>query len=397
MQHRTVATALIGLLCLALAAPLAAQTEADPASPPAPASAPAATAPDRAAPACVGSELQIVSPPSADPAPPLYRLGDTLRIQASGGCAQRLRSRLAEGRAGPLATLVLDAVEMRGLKPGAPLRDDAAGLVLSFPLARDSQDDSSRDAWDALLKKQRQGYTMTLPVALAVAGDAATVVRPGTLRLKVADKAGIYAVLIGGVALFVGLFYGLIRFSSALRDQGDGPYSLGKSQMAFWGLLIALSFVGVFLLTGSMERIPDQVLVLMGISGATGLGAILIGAGKAPPATRKAALEDQAGRRELSVAEQGQLARLYERVARDHAQARAAPLRTLPQFFFDICNDGDGTSVHRLQVVVWTVVLGGVFVWTVAQVMSMPQFPDTLLMLLGISNGTYLGFKIPEQ
>ena len=54
-------------------------------------------------------------------------------------------------------------------------------------------------------------------------------------------------------------------------------------------------------------------------------------------------------------------------------------------------------SFHRLQVVIWTMVLGVVFVQTVAQVMSMPEFPETLLTLLGISNATYLGFKIPEK
>ncbi|MCR4319604.1 MAG: hypothetical protein NUV74_04605 [Candidatus Brocadiaceae bacterium] len=66
-------------------------------------------------------------------------------------------------------------------------------------------------------------------------------------------------------------------------------------------------------------------------------------------------------------------------------------------FWRDICDDGNGASFHRLQVVLWTMVLGAVFVQTVAQVMSMPEFPETLLTLLGISNATYLGFKIPEK
>jgi len=30
-------------------------------------------------------------------------------------------------------------------------------------------------------------------------------------------------------------------------------------------------------------------------------------------------------------------------------------------------------------------------------VASMPEFPETLLVLQGISAGTYLGFKIPEK
>lgn len=33
---------------------------------------------------------------------------------------------------------------------------------------------------------------------------------------------------------------------------------------------------------------------------------------------------------------------------------------------------------------------------SVVQVMTMPEFSDTLLLLLGINSGTYLGFRLPE-
>jgi hypothetical protein len=45
---------------------------------------------------------------------------------------------------------------------------------------------------------------------------------------------------------------------------------------------------------------------------------------------------------------------------------------------------------------VWTLVLGGVFVWGVYRNMSMPEFDASLLTLMGISAGTYVGFKFPE-
>jgi len=65
-----------------------------------------------------------------------------------------------------------------------------------------------------------------------------------------------------------------------LYDAETTCYSLGKSQMAFWGLLVLLSFTGIWILTGTMERIPPQVLILLGISGATGLSAVVIGNNK---------------------------------------------------------------------------------------------------------------------
>lgn len=344
-------------------------------------------------PACGAADLRVLPPATGE----VHRIGDALKLRADGGCSLRLRALLGMGRTEPVATLVLDQVEMKGLPLEVPVQDGPEALVLSFRLSRDSQDDVVRRSWDALLSKQNQGYTMTLPVALALPGEPAVAARSGSLKLKIGDTARIVGMLAGGVMLFLGGFALLIRRSDALRDSPGGHFSLGKSQMAFWGWLIVLCFLGVFVITGAMEKIPDQVLVLLGISGATGLGAVLIGAGKAPAEAKRDALEAQADARALSPEEIGKLEKLRQVVQREQARNADPPPRpTLRQFFTEICDDGSGISVHRLQVVVWTVVLGGVFVWNVAQLMSMPQFPDTLLLLLGISNGTYLGFKIPE-
>jgi len=43
----------------------------------------------------------------------------------------------------------------------------------------------------------------------------------------------------------------------------------------------------------------------------------------------------------------------------------------------------------------WTLILGFVFVAKVLADRAMPEFSATTLSLLGISAGTYLGFKMP--
>jgi ABC-type Mn2+/Zn2+ transport system permease subunit len=63
----------------------------------------------------------------------------------------------------------------------------------------------------------------------------------------------------------------------------------------------------------------------------------------------------------------------------------------------DLLADGDGISFHRFQIVVWTLILGVVFVWSVYRDMSMPEFDASLLTLMGLSSGTYVGFKWPEK
>ena len=68
---------------------------------------------------------------------------------------------------------------------------------------------------------------------------------------------------------------------------------------------------------------------------------------------------------------------------------------------YDLLTEKDaGTGVvsfHRFQIFVWTIVLGIMFVANVYNQLAMPQFSATLLGLLGISAGTYVGFKIPES
>jgi hypothetical protein len=52
-------------------------------------------------------------------------------------------------------------------------------------------------------------------------------------------------------------------------------------------------------------------------------------------------------------------------------------------------------TFHRFQIVVWTLVLGMVFVSNVLSDLVMPTFDSSVLLLMGISSGTYLGFKLP--
>ena len=50
-----------------------------------------------------------------------------------------------------------------------------------------------------------------------------------------------------------------------------------------------------------------------------------------------------------------------------------------------------------IAIAVWTFVLVMVFIKAVYDEALMPEFDATLLGLLGISSGTYLGFKFPEK
>ena len=66
-------------------------------------------------------------------------------------------------------------------------------------------------------------------------------------------------------------------------------------------------------------------------------------------------------------------------------------------FFRDILSDANGISLHRFQILVWSLILGIIFVVSTWKSMTMPEFNETLLTLMGISSGTYIGFKFPEK
>jgi hypothetical protein len=265
--------------------------------------------------------------------------------------------------------LYLDGREIPDIKPesGAPIPEKDE---LRFHLTRS---DSSDEAWADLLGNPPFAWPRVLrrptEVSVGLAGEYALASRVGSkdapfdlIRFR---KWWLITSVIAGV-LLVGAVVRFAQNTTLLRDKGPvtngapgdlPPYSLGRVQMAFWFVLVVISFVNIWLVTNGWDTINGTVLALIGIGTGTALGASLI----------------------------------------DGAQNGEAPVVHKSRHFIpDILTDGDGYAFHRFQMAVWTLVLGVLFLYSVWQRLAMPEFSATLLGLLGISGGTYLGFKIPE-
>lgn len=130
--------------------------------------------------------------------------------------------------------------------------------------------------------------------------------------------------------------------------------------MAFWFFLVVACYVLIWLILDDRDSITPTVLGLVGISAATALGAAAVDAQKPPPA----------------------------------GPAPVGPASV--SFLTDLLGGPQGVSLPRFQMLIWTVVLGVIFVVSVYNKLAMPEFSATLLGLMGISSGTYVGFKIPE-
>jgi hypothetical protein len=191
---------------------------------------------------------------------------------------------------------------------------------------------------------------------------------------------------------------------------GSSPYSLGKTQMAFWFSIILASYVFIWLVTDNYDVINSGTLVLIGIGAGTGLGAISIGNNKDDGTikqiqTLQAQQSDLRQSTELLKANPGpgidgkvQYNQFLDNQMTAKINEMITNLRvTKDNFFSDLLTDANGVSFHRLQMVVFTLVLGLVFIYSVWASLTMPDFSATLLTMQGITAGTYLGFKMPEK
>ncbi len=84
------------------------------------------------------------------------------------------------------------------------------------------------------------------------------------------------------------------------------------------------------------------------------------------------------------------------RVTEARLEAALAP-QTSAGVLTDLLSDETGVSLHRFQIVAWTAILIVVFVRSVWETLAMPEFDATVVTLMGISSGTYVGFKFAEK
>jgi hypothetical protein len=231
-----------------------------------------------------------------------------------------------------------------------PTGIDLESGTLTFILDRN---DRNRGLWKPYLYNPLFDPEVSMRVSVGIKGERPLPRVPGanmTIRLHklYTDWTTVlWALLFATLAIV--LITSAIR-TNMLREQG--AYSLGRTQMAWWFFLIVVSYVFIWMVTGDRDTLPPSVLGLMGISAATAMVAAAMPGNPNRPASR--------GWKDL------------------------------------ISGDDGNIALDRLQVVVWTLILGIIFLMSVLWDLSMPEFNATLLALMGISSGTYLGFKLPQ-
>jgi hypothetical protein len=276
--------------------------------------------------------------------------------------------------------LFLDGLPLRGLPPDScdPYNGTVKFLLDSVPDENDAQ-------WHRLLGSPN-GFLKQVSVSIGASDQFAVPTDVHGFQLEIIPGMLFYFFLALFVVSLV-LFFYLCRTTTIIRSPAESlaprkrPYSLSRFQMAFWFFLVIAGYVFVWMITGELDTITDSILALVGIGAGTALGAALIDGTSAPASTPAPSAAGQ------------------EAVAAPVAvAAKEEPQYESMGFLRDVLSDNrEGISFHRFQMFAWTLILGVIFLASVYNSLAMPQFSATLLGLMGISSGTYLGFKFPEN
>jgi hypothetical protein len=314
----------------------------------------------------------------------------------------------------------MDGLPLKGLKV-----EQINKNTVEFILARTSE---SQDTWKALLYHRGKFATKNVSLSIGLEDESPVKSEVNSFQIDLVDYSKL--VIFGTVGLFtIVLFFWLIKSSEILRNCGPAPdaskkrtFSLALSQMAAWFIIVIFAFMMIWMITGERDTITNSLLCLIGISAGTFVGAAVID---------KSKLTEIQDKLSALTAEQKSLTDQFDDLKRQKEQTSPQPTTTdiielttktatiqsrlseikkqldnLPPsdkgppsrgWFKDVLSDANGISLHRFQMLIWTIVLIFIFITDVYNYLSMPDFSSTLLGLMGISSGTYIGFKFPEQ
>jgi hypothetical protein len=254
-------------------------------------------------------------------------------------------------------------------------KDWVVTFRLTFPITRDLSSEKGKESWKKLLGglgKERK----EVPVSVGLINGPPL---PSTYKAEFVRLGGTRLGIFLLIAAVLGIgFLVVAARTGALRDKEPSPkdpagndtistteraYSLSRTQVAVWTLLVVYAYLFIWLITGEYNtEIPRTILAILGMSAGTYATAASIDKGK-----------------EQGAGDEGETVSKTEGV------------------FHDLLSTYAGASLHRVQFGLWSIVLMIVFIVTVYDTLAMPQFDTSLLGLMGISSAAYAGMKLPEK
>jgi hypothetical protein len=175
--------------------------------------------------------------------------------------------------------------------------------------------------------------------------------------VEVRQKINYWWVIV--VAVLIAVLVVVALSCNILKDDNNLYYSLGRTQLFFWTLLLMIAYLQICLKTDSLPDIPLSILAIIGISVTTTAASKLI-----ENKTKVGAVIDATAKSE--------------------------------GWLLDILSDGSSINIQRFQNVAFNVFFGIIFIQKAISTHLLPDFDQNVLLLLGISSGAYAGLKMTE-
>lgn len=287
--------------------------------------------------------------------------------------------------------LFFNGLPMAGITPKPPT--DPAGTELNFTLTRSN---AAPNTWLPILGSPAGSRKVTVSVGFSDGFAMGSMSGPlPELEFNIVPRGRFVAWVIV-LMLLVILFVFCAKRSNIIRDPSPaldgtrGTYSLSRTQAAWWFFVILATYLFIGIVTGDYsDSFNGTALALIGIGAGTMIGSATVDAQKDTAKSKTDILAAIAG-----------VTTKLQAATGDEKTALESQLKKLKgeteNFLTDILSDANGISSHRFQIFAWTLVLSIIFMVDVYTNLAMPTFNQTLLGLLGLSAGTYVGLKIPE-
>lgn len=170
-----------------------------------------------------------------------------------------------------------------------------------------------------------------------------------------------------GLIILIGFFVALSRSAGVhpldlIITSDDNRFSLSRLQFWLWFVVVIISWGAISWATRRLYAVPDNLYILMGVNVAATVASSAITAAKG-----------------------------------------TFPRAGKPNFFRDIFMDSKKTlDLPRVQMFVWTLIILVGYVAVVIEhyrqaLPSLPNIPEGLIVLMGLSHGAYLGAKATEK
>jgi hypothetical protein len=185
----------------------------------------------------------------------------------------------------------------------------------------------------------------------------------------------------------------------------DGLRSTSKFQMLVWTAAVVFAFLAIYFIrfiNGSQElpTVPTHLLIAMGISVATAVSA------KSIAVTSQAKSDAATAAANIAVAA----------AATAGVQVVTPSSAPTPDQSGILADDSGSPDLGKVQLVLWTLIAVGVFLSQVVDLlhypghcppganspctvgnMGLPDISQTLMILMGLGHGAYIGKKIAES